>query len=136
MRRLPENKVPYWDYLAAEKLMSDEPGLDRKYAGEVDGRILRDASAGAVVASALLDLSQMTGDRKLAKESRAAARKMLHTMSSPEYIAAEGTNGNFILKHSVGAYHGNSEVDKPLTYADYYFLEAINKLMKKYDGKN
>lgn len=135
LARLPENKVPYWDYLAAEKLLANESGLDRKYAGEVDGKILRDASAGAVVASALLDLSEMTADKQLAKESKAAARKMLHTLASPEYFASEGSNGNFILKHSVGAYHGNSEVDKPLTYADYYFLEAINKLMGKYDSK-
>ena len=131
--RLPDDKVPCWDYLAAEKLKANEPGLDRVYAGEVDGKILRDASAAAVVASALLDLSELTADRKLAKDSKAAASKMLHTLASPEYLAVPGTNGNFILKHSVGAYHGNSEVDKPLTYADYYFLEAINKLMSKYD---
>jgi len=36
-----------------------------------------------------------------------------------------GENGNFILKHSVGSIPGNSEVDVPLTYADYYFIEAL-----------
>ena len=133
LKRLPEDKVPYWDYLAAEKLLANEPGLDRRYAGEVDGVILRDASAGAVVASALIDLADMTADKKLAKESKDAARKMLHSMASPRYLAEKGTNGNFLLKHSVGSYHSGSEVDKPLTYADYYFLEAINKLMANYD---
>ena len=53
------------------------------------------------------------------------ARTQIRTLASDEYLAAPGTNGGFLLKHSVGHYHGNSEVDVPLTYADYYFLEAL-----------
>jgi unsaturated chondroitin disaccharide hydrolase len=41
------------------------------------------------------------------------------------YTAAPGENGGFILKHSTGHLPGNSEVDVPLTYADYYFIEAM-----------
>ena len=42
-------------------------------------------------------------------------------------MAAAGTNGGFILEHSVGSLPGKSEVDVPLTYADYYFVEAMKR---------
>jgi hypothetical protein len=52
---------------------------------------------------------------------------ILGNLSSSQYKAAIGTNGGFILKHSVGHLPGKSEVDVPLTYADYYFLEAMKR---------
>lgn len=139
--RLPEDGVPYWDFDAAELLLgkpysetakkaleaaeASENGLDRSWAGEVDGKILRDASAGAIMASAFVKLSQLTEDNALAGKCLSTAETQLRTLASPEYLAEPGTNGGFILKHSTGHYHGNGEVDVPLTYADYYFLEAL-----------
>ncbi|EPR74143.1 Glucuronyl hydrolase [Winogradskyella psychrotolerans RS-3] len=38
----------------------------------------------------------------------------------------------FILKHSVGAFPANSEVDVPLIYADYYYVEAMIRLKNIY----
>ena len=55
----------------------------------------------------------------------AAAERILRTLASPEYLAEPGTNGGFLLKHSVGNIPGGTEIDVPLTYADYYFLEAL-----------
>ncbi len=109
---LPEDKIPYWDYLASE--IPDEP---------------RDASAGALMASALIELSGYV-DKKLKKEYLSIAEQQLRTLASPEYLAKEGTNGNFVLKHSVGSKPHNSEVDVPLTYADYYFMEALLRYKK------
>ncbi|MCL2562048.1 MAG: glucuronyl hydrolase, partial [Rikenellaceae bacterium] len=57
-----------------------------------------------------------------------AARTIVKTLSTPTYLAEAGTNGGFILKQSVGAMPFNSEVDVPLTYADYYFVEAMMRL--------
>ena len=54
------------------------------------------------------------------------AERILRTLASPEYLAEPHTNGGFLLKHGVGNLPGGSEVDVPLTYADYYFLEALN----------
>ena len=105
--RLPEDKIPYWDFDAPD--IPDAP---------------RDASAGAIMASALIELSLCTeGD--FSKRCLSVAETQLKTLSSPEYLAEPGTNCHFILKHSVGNYPGKSEVDVPLTYADYYYVEAL-----------
>ena len=55
----------------------------------------------------------------------AAAERILRTLASPEYLAEPHTNGGFLLKHGVGNLPGHSEIDVPLTYADYYFLYAL-----------
>ena len=109
--RLPEDGIPYWDF--------DDPDIPDA---------LRDASAGAVMASAFVELSGLTADKALAKKVREMALRQVRTLASPEYLAEPGTNGGFLLKHSVGHFKGNSEVDVPLTYADYYFLEALLRL--------
>ena len=85
---------------------------------------LRDASAGAVVASALLELGQYTNKAEK-KLYVASAEKMLQSLSSDKYRAKLGENGGFLLTHSVGSIPHKSEIDVPLTYADYYFLEAL-----------
>ncbi|MDR3095130.1 MAG: glycoside hydrolase family 88 protein [Bacteroidales bacterium] len=102
---LPADKIPYWDFNAPP---------DAK----------RDASAGAIIASALIELSGYV-DPSLAQRYLSVAETQIRTLSSPEYFAAKGDNGNFILKHSVGSLPRNSEVDVPLTYADYYYIEAL-----------
>ena len=58
---------------------------------------------------------------------KAYADRIMHSLASPDYRAALGTNGNFILMHSVGSIPHNSEIDVPLNYADYYFLEALKR---------
>lgn len=119
---LPEDKVPYWDFNV------DQQG----YVSDVDfsksnlSYVPRDASAAALVASALLELSTYcTGDQ--ARKYFDFAEGVLKSLSSSEYLAQVGTNGGFILKHSVGSLPHNSEVDGPLIYADYYFLEALGR---------
>ena len=104
---LPADKIPYWDFNAP-----DIPSA------------LRDASAGAIIASALIELSGYV-DATLAKTYLDVAETQIRTLSSSEYFAEKGTNGNFILKHGVGHLRGKSEVDMPLTYADYYYIEAL-----------
>jgi hypothetical protein len=104
---LPDDKIPYWDF--------NDPDIPNTF---------RDASAGAIIASALVELSGYV-DSELSKEYLKVAERQVRTLSSPEYFAELGTNGNFILKHSVGHLKGKSEVDVPLTYADYYYIEAL-----------
>ncbi len=104
---LPEDKVPFWDFDVQNE---NEP---------------RDASAAAIVASALLDLSKFTDNKQ--RQYKQFANEILASLSSRKYLAEPGTNNNFILKHSVGAKPENKEVDVPLNYADYYFLEALIK---------
>lgn len=104
---LPSDKIPYWDFNA--------PGIPNE---------LRDASAAAIICSALLELCKYS-DAKSSKEYFTAAENIITNLSSPQYKASPGTNGGFILKHGVGHMPAKTEIDVPLTYADYYFIEAM-----------
>ena len=77
------------------------------------------ASSAAVTASALYLLSEWI------PESRETADRIMASLSSPAYLALVGTNGNFLLMHSTGALPFGGEIDVPINYADYYFLEAL-----------
>ncbi|TDG36294.1 glucuronyl hydrolase [Pedobacter changchengzhani] len=104
---MPKDYIPYWDFNA--------PNIPNAY---------RDASAAAVMASGLLELYKYNTGAK-AKKYYTVAETVIKNLSSPTYKAEIGTNGGFILKHSVGHFPGNGQVDVPLTYADYYFIEAM-----------
>lgn len=104
---LPEDGVAYWDF--------DDPKIPDTY---------RDASAAAVMASAYVELCGYAEGRQC-KEYKAVAEKILRTLASDEYLCAPGECQGFLLKHSVGSIPHGNEVDVPLTYADYYFLEAL-----------
>jgi len=106
---MPEDKIPYWDY--------DAPGIPDAP---------RDASAAAVTASALLELQGMV-DEELGAKYFSYAEDILRALCSDAYLAEPGANGNFILMHSTGAAPFNSEIDDAICYADYYFLEAIQR---------
>lgn len=106
-RNMPEDMIPYWDF--------DAPDIpDAK----------RDASAGAIMASALIELSGYV-QSPIREKYLQVAEKQIRSLASSSYRADLDGNGNFILMHSVGSIPGNSEVDVPLTYADYYFIEAM-----------
>jgi unsaturated chondroitin disaccharide hydrolase len=106
---LPADKVPYWDFNA--------PGIPNA---------LRDASAAAIMSSALFELSGYV-DKGRATKYLDNAKTMLSSLSSNKYKASLGTNGGFILQHCVGNMPNKTEVDVPLTYADYYFIEATKR---------
>lgn len=110
--RMPADKVPYWDF--------DAPGIPE---------VPRDASAAAIMASALVELGQTDGG-DFGKRCLAFAEAQLRTLSSPAYLAATGSNCDFVLMHSTGNFPGGGEVDVPLTYADYYYVEALLRLKK------
>lgn len=113
LNHLPEDGIPYWDF--------DAP--DIPYA-------LRDASAGAIMASAFIELSTLTDESVKSGKYFETARTQLMTFCSDEYLAKPGENGGFLLKHCVGNLPENSEIDVPLSYADYYFLEALVRYSK------
>ncbi|MGN7785434.1 glycoside hydrolase family 88 protein [Niabella sp. 22666] len=106
---LPEDLIPYWDFNAPQ--IPHEP---------------RDVSAAAVMASALLELSTYSKSGKL---YRATAEKMLTNLTK-SYRAPIGSDFGFLLQHSTGSKPSDSEVDVPLSYADYYYLEALLRLRK------
>jgi hypothetical protein len=107
---MPADGIPYWDFNAP-----DIPDA------------LRDASAASIMASALIELSGYV-DAESSDAYMAFAEKQVRALASPEYLATPEENGNFIIKHGVGHLPGKSEVDVPLTYGDYYFIEALMRL--------
>lgn len=107
----PEDLVPYWDYNAPD--LPNAP---------------RDASAGAVIAAALFELSTMMEGEK-AKQYFDYAETMLVNLSSEPYLAKAGESGGFIIQHCVGHLPANSEIDVPLNYGDYYYLEAVKRYL-------
>lgn len=127
---LPSDKIAWWDFNAHQPGYT--PGV-RSNANNVTSNY-RDASAAACTASALLELSTYSKGKKKEKYVE-GAKEILRSLSSPVYRAKLGENGNFILKHSTGAIPQNSEIDVPLTYADYYFLEALYRYEKLLDNK-
>ncbi len=103
-----KENIPYWDYNAPN--IPNEP---------------KDVSAATITASALIELSQYADKKYLDK-----AKSIIETLSTDEYFAKPGTNGNFLLKHSVGSIPHGAEIDVPLNYADYYYLESLVRLRK------
>ena len=89
----------------------------------------RDASAASIMASALIELSQLDPS-EMAPKWLSVAEEQLRTLSSPAYLAKEGEQGGFILKHGLGHMPEKREVDVPLTYGDYYYVEALMRLKK------
>jgi rhamnogalacturonyl hydrolase YesR len=110
---ISEGKIPFWDFNAPN--IPNEP---------------YDASAGAIIASALFELAGYSSNYTLYNK---VAGKLLETLASPEFLATVGDNGGFLLKHSTGFLPNKSEIDVPIVYADYYFLESI---VKKKNMKN
>jgi chondroitin AC lyase len=118
---LPKDMVPYWDFNVVDIGLTPEWNYDpEKYPV-----IPRDASAAAITSSALYELSEYSKEN--GERYQAAAEKILESLASPEYMAFSGNNQYFILNHSVGSIPHGVEIDVPLVYADYYFLEALNR---------
>lgn len=105
-----EDHIPLWDY--------DAPNLPTTP---------RDASAAAVTSSALFELCGYLPDGQKYFDY---AESILRSLSSPEYLAEPGTNCGFILKHSTGSLAHGSEIDVPLNYADYYYLESLKRYIE------
>ncbi len=102
---LPEDMIPYWDF--------DAPGIPNEP---------RDASAACVIASALYELSGYSSQNKI--KYMAWADNIMSNLIQ-NYMAKEGTEQGFLLLHSTGNYPKSDEIDAPISYADYYFLEAL-----------
>jgi len=110
-KNLPGDLVPYYDY--------NDPAIPN---------VPRDASAAAVMASALYELSAYS--KKKGGSYKKTADGIMQSLTN-RYRSPVGENKGFILLHSTGSKPSNLEVDVPLAYADYYYLEALLRGMPK-----
>ena len=148
---MPEDLVPLWDFDVAEFASDGEEmvHLFNKWVNIFEDpetteyyKNLRDVSSAAIIASALYELNWYTKNQ-MYKEK---ADKMIESLSKEPYRAEVGTNGGFIFKHSVGSLpHSHvkrltnpnaGNIDVPLNYADYYFLEALIRKGRIEKGEN
>ncbi len=116
LSRLPDDMIPFWDF--------DAPDIPNAP---------RDASAAAIVASALLELATHLPQEK-SEEYQAAAVKMLTSLSSEHYQSRK-TNPAF-LSHSTGHHPNGTEIDASIIYADYYYIEALLRLKRLEEGES
>jgi hypothetical protein len=111
--RLPSDLVPYWDF--------DDPKIPH---------VPRDASAAAITASALYELAKLQPYKKTYYQG--FADKILASLSSTDYLAPVASSSHgFLLNHSTGGLPNGFEIDAPIVYADYYFLEALVRQKNK-----
>jgi unsaturated chondroitin disaccharide hydrolase len=117
LARLPKDKIPYWDF--------DDPAIPKTP---------RDASAAAITASGLLELSTFVKDKTKAATYRNDAEDMLKELSSERYQSR--TKNTALIMHVTGHKPNNSEVDTSINYGDYYYMEALLRLKKLQEGKS
>ena len=103
-KSMPKDGIPYWDF--NDTSIPNAP---------------RDASSAAVMASALVELYTFTKNQTYLNY----ANKVISTLSSDKYLLKDTVQGPFILDHSTGNWPKKDEIDQPIVYADYYYLEAI-----------
>ncbi|MHA7944830.1 glycoside hydrolase family 88 protein [Formosa sp. 3Alg 14/1] len=111
LKRLPKDGVPYWDF--------DDPAIPNAP---------KDASAAAVAACGLLELAELVKDNKLQDKYRQEAKRFITALSSKNYLSGDANNA--LLLHSTGHHPKGREIDEPIIYADYYFMEALLRLEK------
>lgn len=130
-KNLPGDKIPYWDFNAGEDGYKPDWDFDPSKFKEMP----RDASAAAIAGSALLELSTYVKGKKNKRYYNDAV-SILRSLSSDKYLNTTMENPYFLLKHSTGNLPSNREIDVPLIYADYYFLEALLRYEKLNKKKN
>jgi len=111
LERLPKDGIPYWDF--------DDPAIPNAP---------KDASAAAIAASGLLELSGNMIDEEAKAKYKNAAMALLAKLSTPEYLS--GDKNQAFLMHSTGHKPNGTEIDASIIYADYYYLEALLRLKK------
>ena len=111
LERLPEDGIPYWDF--------DDPKIPNAP---------KDASAASLIACGMLELTDQLEDKALRLKYTNAAKDLMSTLETKEYFS--GDTNDALLLHSTGHMPNNSEIDVPIIYADYYFMEALLRLEK------
>lgn len=124
-KNLPADGIPNWDFNV------NEVGFIPPVTAQAVKLTFtpKDASAAAILASALFELGNYAGQKKIFYKS--LANKIVSSLSSDAYLAKPGTNNGFLLIHCTGNANRLSEVDKPIMYGDYYFLEALLRKEQK-----
>ena len=118
LEKLPPDGIPYWDFDPPQS--QDTP---------------KDASAAAIAACGMLNLANLIEDSEESEKYRSAAKQLISHLSTPEY-SAEAAGLPALLLHSTGNMPAGTEIDVPIIYGDYYYIEALRMLMSDASGYN
>ncbi|WP_405269739.1 glycoside hydrolase family 88 protein [Cellulophaga sp. Ld12] len=117
LERLPEDGIPFWDF--------DDPKIPNAP---------KDASAAAIAACGMFEIANLVEDVTLKDKFNTAATKFVEILSSDAYYSGEKNQA--LLLHSTGHLPKNSEIDIPIIYADYYYMEALMRLKKLEEARD
>jgi len=104
LSRVSGDLVPNWDFDSATQL--------------------KDSSAAAIAASAMIELTTFVTDDVRRQRYWSMALRTLTSLMSSAYLA-QNTSNRAILLHGVGNKPAGREIDVGLIYGDFYFLEAL-----------
>ena len=110
LHRLPADKIPYWDF--------DSPAIPDD---------VRDSSAASITAAALLLLAKIEPDPVQAGFWQAQAIILLESLW--EQCSSRHSSAPSILIHGT-RHKPYGFMDQGLIYGDYYFVEALTRLLK------
>ncbi|MEC3908805.1 glycoside hydrolase family 88 protein [Tamlana sp. 2201CG12-4] len=127
---IPKDKIPYWDYHVNNK----DYKVEWDYQNGVD-YLYRDVSAATITASALIELASYLSEEE-ANNYIDYAKDIINNVSTSKYMASKKEDNYFLLKHSVGSVPHSGDVDMPVNYADYYFLEALSRMLNYEEGRH
>lgn len=106
---LPDDGIAYWDF--------NDPKIPHTS---------RDVSASVIVASALVELYGYTNNLEYINYSKKVVNSIKNISNT--YILPDNENVPFILDHNFGDWSKRAEMDEPIVYGDYYFLQTLLRL--------
>jgi unsaturated chondroitin disaccharide hydrolase len=109
LSQLPDDHVPHWDFRLPPEVT--------KY---------RDSSAGACAASGLLLLAEKVGPQQAQAYSE-PAKRILESLYR-HYGAWNDTSEEGLILQGTSHYPENKNIDVPLIYGDYFFVEGLARL--------
>lgn len=116
LNRLPKDNVSYWDLIFVD-----------------DAKQSRDSSAAAIASCGLLEMDKYLAETD---EDKAVYIGATHTMMRSlieNYTSKDHQPGNPILYHGVYSWHSGKGVDQGNIWGDYFYLEALTRMLKDWN---
>ena len=112
LNRLPEDKVPYWDY------------------DFTDGNEPRDSSAGVISVCGMLEMCKFLPDGAEQKSVFESAAAQMLESTIDNYTGDIGREYDGLINRVTHALPQGQGIDECAVYGDYFYLEALTRYLK------